>query len=110
MSRQRSYGRRALWHLPSGSSPCLPDAGCQGKCRLDDALNGICLLDEECQGIYLLDAECLRKFLPDAECQGKFLPNAACQGKGPTDDTRHGICILDAARVFWTQGVKANVV
>jgi len=26
------------------------------------------------------------------------------------DDTRHGICLLDTARVFQTQGVKANVV
>jgi len=87
-------------YLPSGRSASLPDAACQRKYHPDDVCNYICLPDEECQGICLLDPE----------CQGKFLPDAACEGKGPTDDACHTICLLDAVRVFRTQGVKANVV
>jgi len=76
------------------------DAPWQGSLRPDDTCHGICLPDKEWQGICLLDAA----------CQGKFLPDAACQGKGRTVDACHGICLLDEARVFRTQGVKAKVV
>jgi len=76
------------------------DATWQGSLHPDDTCHSICLPEEKCQCICLLDAE----------CQGEFLPDTACQGKGPMDDVRHGICLLDAACVFRTQGVKANVV
>jgi len=82
-----------------------PDYACHGICIPDDARHGFCLPDEECQGIFpsgrsgcLTEADCQGKCRPDGVCHGIYLPDEECQC----------IKLLDAARVFLTQGVKAD--